>query len=109
MKIHCEVIRDLLPLYVEDVCSEATKELVENHLSKCQECRLELELMQKQLPGFSQEEYVKEAQEFTKLSKRWKRTMMKSVLTGILMMAGVILLMLVVLVFAGVRVTVVGK
>lgn len=39
----CNVIRDLLPLYADEVCSEDSKEMIEEHLSTCQECKQELE------------------------------------------------------------------
>ena len=39
MNKDCEIIRDLLPLYVDDVCSTETKELVEKHLKNCNECQ----------------------------------------------------------------------
>ena len=39
----CNVIRDLLPLYVDEVCSEDSREMVEEHISTCQECKQELE------------------------------------------------------------------
>lgn len=38
MERNCEIVRDLLPLYVDDVCSPASRELVENHLSGCPAC-----------------------------------------------------------------------
>jgi len=43
MKIDCCAVRDLLPLYVENIVSEETAELVKEHLSECAECRDELE------------------------------------------------------------------
>lgn len=42
MKIACEIIRDLLPLFHDDVCSEASRILVEEHLSGCPACREKL-------------------------------------------------------------------
>lgn len=39
-KMNCDVIRDLIPSYVDEVCSQATKECVEEHLESCGECRL---------------------------------------------------------------------
>ncbi len=39
MKIECEVIRDLLPLYADDACSESSRSLVEEHLKECTACR----------------------------------------------------------------------
>ena len=38
-KMDCDIIRDLLPLYIDDVVSDATKELVETHLKDCDACR----------------------------------------------------------------------
>ena len=46
MKISCEIIRDLLPLYQEDVCSEESKTMVEEHLSKCESCSKMMKEMQ---------------------------------------------------------------
>ena len=37
--IDCNVIIDLLPLYKEEICSEATRELVEEHRRSCEYCR----------------------------------------------------------------------
>lgn len=39
MNYPCEIIRDLLPLYIDDVCNKETKLAVENHLAECQKCR----------------------------------------------------------------------
>lgn len=50
MKMECEVIRDLLPLYAEKIASPATNALVEEHLAQCERCRTELEQMEKPLP-----------------------------------------------------------
>jgi len=38
MKNSCDMIRDLLPLYVDGVCSESSKKTVEDHLLECEEC-----------------------------------------------------------------------
>ena len=38
MKRECNIVRDLLPLYVENMASDETREFVEAHLSKCPEC-----------------------------------------------------------------------
>jgi len=35
----CSMIRDLLPLYEEKLCSKETIEFVEEHLKECAECR----------------------------------------------------------------------
>ena len=48
--IPCGVIRDLLPLYTEDLCSEESKALVESHLKNCPDCRRLKESMKKTEP-----------------------------------------------------------
>ena len=47
MKNECNIIKDILPLYVEDMVSADTSAFVEEHLEKCAECRAELEDMKK--------------------------------------------------------------
>lgn len=34
----CEIVQDLLPLYVDGVCSESSNKLVENHMKECSVC-----------------------------------------------------------------------
>lgn len=43
MSMQCEVIRDLLPLYQDGVCSEQSVQLVEEHLTECPACAQMLE------------------------------------------------------------------
>ena len=38
-KISCPIIRDILPLYVDDVVSDDTRHMVEEHLAHCDGCR----------------------------------------------------------------------
>ena len=51
MTYPCGIIRDLLPLYIDDVCNEESKQAVENHLSECEKCRNYYEFM-KSTEGF---------------------------------------------------------
>ena len=39
MKYSCEIIRDLLPLYVDDVASPPSRQMVEEHLAECPDCQ----------------------------------------------------------------------
>lgn len=45
MRIKCSVMKDILPLYVEDIACEDTRIIVEDHIDECQECKNELEEM----------------------------------------------------------------
>lgn len=51
MTYPCGIIRDLLPLYIDDVCNEESKQAVENHLSECEKCSNYYESM-KSTEGF---------------------------------------------------------
>ncbi len=42
MKTNCKVIEDLLPLYIDEVCSDESKRLVEEHLEECDACSAKL-------------------------------------------------------------------
>ena len=41
----CEIIRDLIPLCVDDVASKSSVDLVNEHISTCEECRKVMENM----------------------------------------------------------------
>ena len=47
MNITCNIIKDLLPLYVEDMVSEDSKALVDDHLCSCDSCTKELAELKK--------------------------------------------------------------
>lgn len=47
MKVSCNIIRDILPLYAEDMVCEETRELVDEHLCGCDECTKELAALKK--------------------------------------------------------------
>ncbi|MGL5675936.1 MAG: zf-HC2 domain-containing protein [Cellulosilyticaceae bacterium] len=50
MRVTCDVIRDLLPLYVEGIASKDTCELVDAHIGMCETCKEEYE--QLKMPMF---------------------------------------------------------
>lgn len=47
MNVNCNIIRDLLPLYAEDMVSEDSKALVDDHLCGCDSCTKELAELKK--------------------------------------------------------------
>lgn len=86
--IPCEVIKDLLPLYVDDICSEKSKRLIEEHLAECEECCKYLEALKRELPSMTLESEEAEIQEsevtFFK-SVKHKFTIKKLVFCGALL------------------------
>lgn len=39
MKYNCNVIKDLLPSYVDKICSDESRKIIEEHFNECQSCR----------------------------------------------------------------------
>lgn len=73
---HCEVIRDLIPLYVDGCCSENTRTLVEEHLAGCPACKEEYDLMK---GAFAELAPVPPKKNFTRV-KEWKASLLQSIL-----------------------------
>lgn len=80
MKISCEVIRDLLPLYHDDVCSAESKALVAEHLESCEPCRRELDLLNTELEIHRIEPNMEKA--LNAVSTAWKRVKKRSFVKG---------------------------
>ena len=55
MSKQCEIVGDLLPLYVDGVCSEASRDLVREHLDTCPGCRT----LYEQMRARGGEEFIK--------------------------------------------------
>lgn len=51
MKTSCEVIRDLLPLYHDEVCSTESRAMVDEHLGECPDCQKALAEMGAPVPA----------------------------------------------------------
>ena len=48
-KNKCNIVKDLIPLYIDEICSDDTKEFVENELNKCEECNEFYKLLKKDI------------------------------------------------------------
>lgn len=94
-KINCNVIQDLLPLYIDHAVCEDTKKVVEEHLRECESCRKAYQEIKNDLcqPVEIEKSDVRELRQFKKfLSKRQLRTIFVTV-------AGVLVFLVVVIVF----------
>ena len=59
-KITCNVIKDILPLYIDGVVSEDTQKIVDEHLAECSLCRDEMNKLKKTLVIPTNEEIQQE-------------------------------------------------
>ena len=74
MNLNCEIVQDLLPLYEDGVCSEATKIAVEEHLKTCPHCaRVSQAVVDFQPPEIPETEEADKAvaKSFRKVRRRW--------------------------------------
>ncbi len=107
MKVSCEIIKDLLPLYFDGVCSAQSKQLVDEHLSDCVDCQKELELMGGSICESERMENLDSAMSVKDLSIKWKRGMLKSVLKGVgITLVSIIALALILSIFIDARIVI---
>ena len=74
MKSECNIIRDLLPLYIEDMASDDSRSFVADHLQTCEGCRRELSRME--VPGALERSVRPQEQEplpFSAVRKKMKK------------------------------------
>ena len=91
-KISCNIIGDLLPLYVDGAVSEDTKKLVEEHLAECADCKKAAEDMGKELV-LPVHETVRAAETsfLQKMKKTWQKRRIRTAVISVAVTAGVIL------------------
>ena len=68
MRNECNIIRDLLPLYAENMVSSDTSDFVEEHLKGCEACRKEYEKTKEPQPA----QEISDAVPLFKLSRKLK-------------------------------------
>lgn len=87
MKHNCEVVRDLLPLYHDGVCSKKSREMVEEHLTECEACKKELEEIRKEIsvPNASKKDAARAWK--TLVRNLWLRRIASIVLVSVLLVA----------------------
>lgn len=108
MKVSCDIVKDLLPLYHDGVCSNDSKAMVEEHLAHCDSCKAELRTMVKELPLTQVKRNLTDAKAVKQLSRKWKKGMLKSLLKGSLITIAIIILVALVL-FSFIDVRVIPK
>jgi hypothetical protein len=69
MKISCDIIRDLLPLYHDNVCSTDSRKLIIEHLDNCEKCKAELKKYDAEIVGVNN---MEEAKSLGKIAQKWK-------------------------------------
>lgn len=79
--MNCNIIKDLLPSYIDAICSEDTTAAVEEHIESCEECKHYMNMMQLPVSHIIETD-VEAAKEPFKLINKKRRL---QVITAILM------------------------
>lgn len=85
MNKECEVIRDLLPLYADEVCSDTSRELIEEHLQACPDCSAMLEKLRTHEIETDLREEKEQVIEYQAKRFRRRSTTVGSVVSGVFM------------------------
>lgn len=72
MKLPCNVIEDMLPMYFDGVCSKESAELVEVHLKDCPQCSKMLSDLQSAIGV--QGAVVDDLKPLNEIEKKWKKS-----------------------------------
>ncbi|MGL5750459.1 MAG: zf-HC2 domain-containing protein [Paraclostridium sp.] len=81
-KVSCDVIKDLIPLYYDDICSKDTRHLVDNHIKECQCCSEELKQLNSNIDFKIEMNQEKDKAVIKSLSNIWKKENRKSLFKG---------------------------
>ena len=76
-KNDCNLIRDLMPLVIDRVASDESREAVEDHILTCEECKKQYDQMKADLPEDTRAEYEAEQQKFKEAMKSVRRTRLR--------------------------------
>ncbi|WP_342532428.1 zf-HC2 domain-containing protein [Lysinibacillus sp. FSL K6-0057] len=88
-KVSCEIIKDMLPLYYDDVCSDESKRMVEEHLVGCPNCKNELDRLKADfiLPKEEIETIRSDSNVIKNISSFWNQSKIKSFMKGMIISA----------------------
>lgn len=79
MKLNCDIVQDLLPLYEDGVCSKSSRMAVEEHLKECSQCQN----YRNNVASIPETEVaVKETAERKRISRSMKRAKRRLLLTN---------------------------
>lgn len=79
MNISCDIIKDLLPLYHDDVCSEDSRKLIEEHLDNCEACKAELKKYDGEIQVTNN---MSESKSMVQVARKWKADKKIAFLSG---------------------------
>ena len=89
---NCAVIKDLLPLYADDVLSQESKELVSQHLESCENCKSEYANMQTEIKTPPRTDDAKINALKTMKKKIFRQRVVSAVVTCVFVFAAIVVI-----------------
>lgn len=86
----CEVIQDLLPLYIDKICSDESRHMVSEHLESCDACRRLYENMSKSVEQDAAEPELDSKRAFRAIHYKWKIKKMAIICVSVVLTALVV-------------------
>lgn len=102
MKYSCDLIRDLLPLYCDGVCSKDSAEAVQEHISTCEECKKVYKGMKQTVSVDSTEYEKQQLASMQEIKKKIKKR--NTIFATIGIVAGILFVIIVIRLLLGARV-----
>lgn len=91
MSKQCKIVEDLLPLYHDGVCTEESRQMVDEHLAQCEDCRKMLSQIDGELVSpVAKDADIKPLKNITKTVNKGKR---KALIAGISIALSVVLIL----------------
>jgi hypothetical protein len=88
-KISCEIVKDVLPLYYDKICSDDSKRMIEEHLIQCDSCKSELKRIEDdiKIPKEEIEKNRDDSKMIKNISTFWNRSKLKAFIKGVIISA----------------------
>lgn len=96
MKYKCNVIKDLLPLYIEKITSQDSNEIIEEHLKECENCKEYFFKLEDE--GFLED--LKEENEDKENPKKTMKNIKKKIMRGKLLFALITVIIVIITLFS---------
>lgn len=92
MKKECEIVRDLLPNYIENLVGNQTKDFIETHIKECPECKEILNSMQGNMIQEIDTSFLEEQAEIHQIKKYRKKMAILKISISVFLIAIILLL-----------------
>lgn len=90
--LKCEIVRDLLPSYIDGLTSDVTNEEIQNHIEACDDCKNILRRMQEPEPEQTEPSEVEQIDYLKNTRKKLNRGIFISILAAVGVIAAVLIL-----------------